>query len=409
VGEYLVEKYKYRAMNDLGKPVRGVLTAANEQDLFAQLQDAGLELISCSNGSKKAGFLSALGKKKIPIRELMQFFMNLRQMQAAGIPLLDSLADLRDTSDNDSFRDVISEIYRELSEGSSFSEAMGSHPRVFSNLHISLISSGEQNGDIQAACQQLVKYLKWVDSMQSMVRKATRYPMFLLFAVILTVVVMMAFVVPQIVGFISELDQELPFATRSLMATSDFFVAHWLTVIIGLVSTVVTCIVLFRTSDGFAYQFDSLMLRMPVMGDLIRKINIARFSQTFGALFKGGIDVLKALDAASNTVTNRVLKQGLDDVQEYVKSGDSLSVAMNRSGEFPSMVVRMLRVGEESGNLTEVLDQVAEFYTNDVDEEVQKVISMIEPSLTAILGGMILWIAVGVFGPIYSSFENLDI
>jgi type IV pilus assembly protein PilC len=404
-----VNKYKYRAINGLGKPVRGVLTAANEQDLFAQLQEAGLELITCSDSSKKHGFLSGFGKKKITIRELIQFFMNLRQMQAAGIPLLDSFADLRDTADNDHFRDVLSELYRELSEGSSFSEAMESHPKVFSNLHVSLISSGEENGDIQGSCRQLVKYLKWVDSMQSMVRKATRYPMFLLAAVILTVVVMMAFVVPQIVGFISSLDQELPFSTRSLMATSDFFVAHWLEVIIGLVSFVAIVIALFRTSDGFAYQVDSLMLRTPIMGDLIRKINIARFSQTFGSLFKGGIDVLKALDAASNTVTNRVLKRGLDDVQEYVKSGDSLSVAMNKSGEFPSMVVRMLRVGEESGNLTEVLDQVAEFYTNDVDEEVQKVIAMIEPSLTAILGGMILWIAVGVFGPIYSSFENLDI
>lgn len=404
-----MEKYKYRAINDMGKPVRGVLTAANEQDLFSQLQDAGLELISCSGLSSQKSFFGSLGRKKVKIRDLMQFFMNLRQMQAAGIPLLDCMADIRDTADNDNFRDVVSEMYRELSEGSSFSEAMTSHPRVFSGLHTSLIASGEENGDIQGACQQLVKYLKWVDSMQSMVRKATRYPFFLLIAVIVTVVVMMAFVVPQIIGFISTLDQELPLATRSLMATSNFFVLYWMNVIISLVVLVVGVTGLLRTSEGFAYQFDSLLLRIPVMGDLIRKINIARFSQTFGALFKGGIDILSALQAASKTVSNRVLKQGLEDVQDYVKSGDSLSEAMNKSGEFPSMVVRMMKVGEESGNLTEVLDQVAEFYTNDVDEEVQKVISMIEPSLTAILGGMILWIAVGVFGPIYSSFENLDI
>lgn len=144
------------------------------------------------------------------------------------------------------------------------------------------------------------------------------------------------------------------------------------------------------------------------MGDLVRKINIARFSQTFGALFSGGIDVIKALESSSNTVSNRVLKEGLENVSTYVKSGDALSEGLNKSGEFPSMVVRMVKVGEESGNLTVVLDQVAEFYTSDVDEEVQKVITMIEPSLTALLGGMILWIAVGVFGPIYASFENID-
>lgn len=404
-----MEKYKYRAMDDTGRPVRGVLSAANETDLFTQLQAAGLELIDCSILSAKKGLLSGgLFATKITIRDLIQFFIHLRQMQAAGIPILDSLADIRDTADNDSFRDVVSTMYRDLSEGSSFSESLSAHPRVFTPLYISLISAGEENGDIKGACDQLVTYLKWVDSMQTRVRKATRYPMFLLVAVIVTVVVMMAFVVPQIVGFISSLDQELPFSTRSLMATSDFFVDYWWLII--SVPTVVTVfgIILVQTSETFAYRVDAIILKMPIMGSLVRKINIARFSQTFGALFSGGIDILKALDSASNTVGNRVLKRALDNVAEHVKSGDPLSEGLNKSQEFPSMVVRMVRVGEESGNLTAVLDQVSEFYTSDVDEEIEKVIAMIEPSLTGLLGGMILWIAVGVFGPIYSSFDSID-
>lgn len=151
------------------------------------------------------------------------------------------------------------------------------------------------------------------------------------------------------------------------------------------------------------------MLSMPLFGPLIRKINIARFAQTFGALFASGIDVLQGLDHASKTVNNRAILDALDGVKEQVKAGSPLSEAFNTSGEFPSMVVRMLKVGEESGNLTVVLDQVAEFYTADVDESVEGLIAMIEPSLTALLGGMILWIAVAVFGPIYGSFENLDI
>ena len=219
---------------------------------------------------------------------------------------------------------------------------------------------------------------------------------------------MMAFVVPEIVGFIRTMDQELPFATQALMATSDFFQEHWIPVLTIPMAIAVLVFVLTKTSRGFAYQMDSLCLRLPFFGELIRKINIARFSQTFGALFSGGIDVLKALDAASNTVGNLVLKEALDNVSKYVKEGDPLSESLNKSGEFPSMVVRMVRIGEESGNLTDVLDQVSEFYTNDVDEEVQKIIAMIEPSLTAILGGMILWIAVGVFGPIYNSFGSID-
>lgn len=404
-----MQRYKYKAINELGRPVRGALSAANESDLFNQLKNAKLELVDCSVIKEKKGLFAGRGFfNRVKIRDLIQFFLHMKQMQGAGIPILDALADIRDTSDNSAFRDVVSGMYRDLSEGSSFSESMAHHPKVFTNLHVSLVASGEENGDIEGACEQLIIYLKWVDKMQTRVRKATRYPMILLAVVIATVVIMMAVVVPQIVGFIQTLDQELPLATRSLMATSDFFVEYWWVVLMVPVILIGSCIALMRVSDGFAYQVDSLILRLPVMGGLVRKINIARFAQTFGALFQGGIEILKALDAATKTVGNMVLKEGLDNVEKYVKSGDALSEALNKSGEFPSMVVRMVRVGEESGNLTVVLDQVAEFYTNDVDEEVEKVIAMIEPSLTAILGGMILWIAVGVFGPIYSSFENID-
>lgn len=403
-----MKRYKYRAINELGRPIRGALSAANESDLYAQLKSAKLELVDCSVIKEKKGLLPGKGFKKVKIRDLIQFFLHMKQMQSAGIPILDALADIRDTSDNDAFRDVVSDMYRNLSEGSSFSESMANHPKVFTHLHVSLIASGEENGDIGGACEQLIKYLKWVDKMQTRVRKATRYPMILMVVVVATIVIMMAFVVPQIVGFIENLDQDLPIATRSLMATSDFFVEYWWFVASAPIVLIVGCATLMRVSDSFAYQVDALILRAPIMGSLVRKINIARFSQTFGALFQGGIEILKALDAATNTVGNKVLREGLDNVEKYVKSGEPLSGALNKSGEFPSMVVRMVKVGEESGNLTVVLDQVAEFYTSDVDEEVEKVISMIEPSLTAILGVMILWIAVGVFGPIYASFENID-
>lgn len=403
-----MERYKYRATSRNGRPIKGVLTAASEADLFHQLQAAGMELVQCSPISTKASGGFSIGRQKVKLRDVIQFYIQLRQMQGAGIPLLDALSDIRDTADNTTFRDIIAECYRDVSEGSSFSEAMSKHPKVFNGLQVSLMNAGEQSGDVTSSCDELIVFLKWVDGMQSRVRKATRYPMVLMAAVILTVVVMMAFVVPQIVEFLDELGQTLPFPTRALMATSDFFVNYWQYALFGPVAFVVFLITLRKMSDWFSYQVDSIMLKMPVMGPLIRKINIARFTQTFGALFSGGIDVLSALEASSETVGNKVLKEGLMNVHGFVKAGVPLSEALNRSGEFPSLVVRMVKVGEESGNLTEVLSQVSEFYTNDVDEEVQKVITMIEPSLTLILGAMILWIAVGVFGPIYASFGTMD-
>lgn len=329
-------------------------------------------------------------------------------MQGAGVPLLDGLADIRDTTDNDQMRDIMSEVYRDVSEGSSLSEAMEKHPKVFNNLYISLIKAGEDTGDLTASYRQLVKYLKWVDAMQSMIRKATRYPIIVTIVVLVTIVVMMGYVVPQIVGFIRNLDQELPFYTTSLMATSDFFRAYWWAVLGGPVIFTVVIRVLMGMSDEFAYRVDSALLSLPIAGPLIRKITIARYAQTFSALFAAGIDVINSLKAARNTVNNRALIDALESVENYVQSGSPLSDSFNACGEFPSMVIRMLKIGEETGNLSVVLDQVSEFYTRDVDEAVQGLIAMIEPALTGLLGGMILWIAVAVFGPIYASFENID-
>lgn len=335
--------------------------------------------------------------------------MHLEQMQSAGVPMLDALSDIRDSADNQSIKDIMTDIYRNVSEGSSLSEAMGNHPKIFGNLYISLIKAGEDTGDLTKSYLQLVKYLKWVDEMQTKIRKATRYPTILLVAVILTIVVMMGYVVPQIVGFIKNIGQELPVYTTALMATSEFFQAYWWAILSAPIILFVAYKFLARSSEEFAYRMDAIFIELPIAGPLIRKINIARYAQTFGSLFSSGIDVIGCLKSAQKTVGNLAIHEALDAVLAQVEAGAPLSQAFNACGEFPSLVVRMVKVGEESGNLTPVLEQVSEFYTRDVDEAIQALITMIEPMLTAILGGMILWIAVAVFGPIYSSFENLDI
>lgn len=401
-----MEKYKYRALNAKGRPIKGVLGAVNENDLFNQLQAAGLDLVSATPLSKKKSKNHLM--TRVQVRDLIQLFIHLDQMDGAGVPLLDALADIRDTTENTALRDAMSEIYRDVSEGSTLSEAMEKHPKIFHNLYVSLIAAGEETGKMSSSYRQLVKYLKWVDEMQRRVRKATRYPMILLVVVLAAVTIMMGFVVPQIVEFIRNMEFELPFATTSLIATSDFFQAYWWAVVAVPVALTFAFIALRKSSEGMAYKIDNMILNAPVMGVLIRKINIARFCQTFGALYAAGLPILHSIKSATGTVSNLALKEALESIQSLVKTGSPLSEAFNGSGEFPSMVVRMLKVGEDSGNLTVVLEQVSDFYTADVDEEVQKLIAMIEPSLTMVLGGMILWIAVGVFGPIYNSFENMQ-
>lgn len=404
-----MDRYKYRAINSKGRQVRGVIAAANEVDLHNQLSSSGLELIQCAAISDKKGAFSSFSLGgKVEIRDLIHLFTHLLQMQSAGVPLLDALGDIRDTTEHTGLRDIMSEIFRDVSEGSSLSEAMNRHPKVFTSLYVSLVASGEETGDLASVYEQLIKYLKWVDKMQSKVRKATRYPMFVGAFVLLTVVVMMAVVVPQIVGFIEgELNTEIPIYTRALMVTSDFCVNYWWALIAGPIAFITFYKSLRKFSDTAAFRLDTWWLHAPMFGNLIRKINIARFSQTFGALFASGIPVLQGLEASQKTITNLAIADALDMVRDQVQNGMPLSDAFNASGEFPSMVVRMLKVGEESGNLKHTLDEVAEFYTKDVDEAVEAMITMIEPMLTLILGCLIMWIAAGVFGPIYESFSNI--
>lgn len=388
-------------------------------DLYNQLQSAKLELVDCSVISqKKMGGKFSRGAK-IKIRDLIQLFVHMEQMQSAGVPLLDALGDIRDTTENNRMRDIMSEIHRDVSDGASLSESMQKHPKVFGNIYISLIRAGEDTGDLTSSYKQLEKYLKWIDEMQSKIRKATRYPIIVTGVVLVTVAVMMGVVVPQIVGFLNNMDIELPIQTVALIKTSDFF-SKPLFHIFGLpvpggVIVVAVPIAIFaglkilkKLSDEWAYRIDLMMLNMPVAGNLIRKITIARYAQTFGALFASGIDVVNALKSARFTVSNLAMIDALEAVEGYVQAGSPLSEAFNSSGEFPSLVVRMLKVGEESGNLTPVLEQVSEFYTKDVDEAVQGLIAGIEPMLTGVLGGMIMWIAAGVFGPIYGSFSEID-
>ena len=390
-------------------------------DLYKQLQSAGLELVDCAPLSAKKGVsLGRISFEKVRVRDMIQFYLHMEQMQSAGVPLLDALGDIRDGAENGKLRDMLTEIHRDVSDGSPLSEAMAKHPKVFNNLYISLIKAGEDTGDLTAIYTQLVKYLKWVDEMQSRVRKATRYPMIVTAVVLLTISVMMGFVVPQIVGFLNNLEQELNFFTTSLIATSKFFteplfhifgmpVPGGIVVLLTPLVIAAAITTLRNMSDDFAYKIDAMLLRTPVAGPLIRKISIARYAQTFGALFGSGIDVINALKSARKTVTNRALLEALESVERYVQSGSSLSDSFNACGEFPSMVVRMLKIGEESGNLTVVLEQVSEFYTKDVDEAISGLITMIEPALTGVLGIVILWIAVAVFGPIYSMLETLEI
>ncbi len=401
-------KFSYRAVNAKGRPIRGVVTAANESDLTTRLEEGGLALVDCKEMSEKAGGLSTVFAKGVKIRDLIQMFVHLEQLQKAGVPLMDGLSDVRDTTESPKLRDVMSDVYREVAEGNSFSNSLSRHPSVFERIFISLIASGEETGNLGNSFSQVIRHLKWTDAMRSKIKKATRYPKILLVVVSGVIWVMMAVVVPQVVGFLKDIGKTLPPITTALIATSNFFANYGLYIAAAVAVIYIFLRIGRATSEGFKYYTDYIALNTPVMGPLIRKIALSQFCSTFGILFTSGLEILKCLDAAKLTAGNVVLVEALGSVRERVQEGLPLSTAMTRSGEFPTLVTRMVKVGEESGNLTGVLEQVTEFYDKDVNEAIDAMIQMIEPALTVILGGMILWIAAAVFGPIYDSLGDMS-
>ncbi len=400
-----MKKYKYRAMDDMGRQVKGKLSAVNEVDLYQQLKSFGIELLDANEMNQTKFVIPVLSRVKS--REMIQAFVHLEQLQRSGVPLLDSLGDIRDSTESPILRDVMAENHRDVSEGAALSSAMQKHPRYFPNVVVSMTASAEETGNIADAFAQLIIFMKWSEMMRKRTVKALTYPLFTLFIFLIVLAILMMYTVPQIIGFLKNIGEELPFMTVSLIKTSDFLQSygHWIFIV--PVSLVVFIKTMNRVSRGFKYNWDMMVFRLPVVGEVARKINLSRFSRTFGSLFKSGLEILKCIDTATDTVTNTYLKSALLRARRQISEGASISAAMNNTGEFPSLVIRMVKIGEESGNLTHVLDQVAEFYDTDVDESIQRMIGMITPSLTIVLGVVIMWIAAGVFGPIYGILGKL--
>lgn len=401
-------QFSYRAINQKGRSVRGSMAAANEADLFQQLKALSMVLVdSRVQRETKSGGKIAFGLRRITLRDLIQMCLHLEQLQQAGVPLIEGLADVRDSSENQRLRDVLSEINRAVTEGASLSEAFGRHPRVFGPVFTALVSAGEVSGNMHESFRQLVKHLKWQEALNQKIKKATRYPSFIIVLMLGLFFFMMGIVVPEVVGFLETMKVELPALTLSLIATSAFVQDWWWAMLAVPVATLALFLAARRSSEALAFKVDSLLLRLPVLGLILRKIALSRFSHFFAIMFQAGVPILQCLETARTVVVNRALAAAVDSVHGEMQTGTAFSAALANSGQFPSLVIRMVRIGEDSGNLATTLNNVTEFYDRDVEESVDSLVAKAEPALTVVAGGLMLWIIVGVFGPVYGNLGTI--
>lgn len=395
--------YSYIAVNDMGRRVRGTVAADNELDLEARLKQLGLDLISSREVKEKKSSTF----NRIRLKDIIIMCMHLEQLDRAGVPLHDALADVRDSSESPKLRDVLTGVYESVKNGAILSKALSAYPRVFNDVFVGLVTAGEKTGNLATSFSHLAEHLKWTAELRRKVKKATRYPMVLLVVMAGVITMLMVFVVPKLVDFITSQGFSLPWFTRALIATSYAFQYYWY-VILGIpVLLFMGLVMLYRKSEPFAYKMDAFMLKWPLIGPVIRKIDMARFTHFFSVTFNSGIDMLESLEAARGVVNNRVLKESVGLVKTNVTEGSSLTSSLRLSNQFPNLVIRMFKVGEDSGNMSEALENINFFYTREVNDAVEAMVGAIQPILTVVMGVLIFWVIAAVFGPLYQSFSKM--
>lgn len=397
--------YNYTAINEAGHKIRGEITAANDVDLEERLRDIGLDLISYKEMKAKKG--SSRGRVKL--EDLIVFCLHFEQLDRAGVPVLDSIADVRDAAENPRMRDIMTGVYESVKNGSLFSEALAQYPNVFDEVFVGLVSTGEKTGDLSESFTHLAEHMKWTNDIRRKVKKAIRYPIGLFVLLMIVISVLMIFVVPKLVDFILSQGFDIPIHTRALIATSEVFSEYWYVALVMPPLLFFVLRILYKVSEGFAYKVDAMMLHLPAIGPTIRKIDMARFTHFFAVMFRSGVDVLQSLDAATKVVGNRVLKDSIFTVRRSVAEGNSLTDSLRISSQFPTLVVRMFKVGEDSGNMNDALENINFFYNREVNDSVDKMVGMIQPTLTIVMGMLIFWVISAIFGPLYQSFSEMDI
>ncbi len=395
--------YNYTAFNNMGRRIRGTVHADNVVDLEARLKEINLDLIDSREQREKR---SRFGKK-IKLKDIIVLCLHMEQLDRAGVPVHDAIADVRDSTESAKLRDIMTGVYEAVRNGTVFSKALAAYPRVFDSVFVGLVASGERTGNLSDSFMHLAEHLKWTSDIRRKVKKAVRYPIAVLLMLSMVIAVLMTQVVPKLVAFIISQGFSLPLHTRALIAFSSAFENYWYLIFGIPISLFIIVRILYRTFDEFAYRVDALMLRLPILGPTILKINMARFTHFFSVMFSSGVDILEALEAARAVVGNRVLSESIATVKDNVTEGNSLTSSLRMSNQFPNLVIRMFKVGEDSGNMTEALENINFFYSREVNDAVESMTGFIQPALTVVMGLLIFWIIAAVFGPLYESFSKI--
>lgn len=395
--------FSYRAMNQQGRVVNGQMDAINLIDLEMRLKRIELDFIA-GRTVEASGWMLGAG---VPRRELINFCFHLEQLTRAGVPILEGLTDLRDSLTHPRFREVVAGMIESIEGGLTLSQAMSAHGKVFTPVVCSLVRAGEETGNLPEVLRNLFESLKWEDELASHTKKLVIYPAIVSTFVLVSTVVVMIYLVPQLANFFKLSGQSLPLQTVALMAVSSLFVHFWY-LIFGLpIVGLVTIKVLAEVNPLVRFRLDAMKLAIPVVGPILRKIMMSRFAGVLAMMYTSGIPLIDAVRTTEGVVGNVVLRGAIERAGALISEGQNVVAAFESTGLFPALVLRMLRIGQSTGALDTSLANVSYFYNRDVREDIEKLQKVLEPALTLVLGMLLLWVMLSVLGPVYDIIAKL--
>lgn len=396
-------EFVYNAVDDQGRTVSGSVEADDRTSALARLRTMGMYPTDVSAGIANAAEAapSAGGgwRRGISNADLTVFTRQLASLFAAGLNLARCLDTLIQHAENPNLVALLSQVQQAVSGGSSLHEALREHPKQFSDLYVSLVEAGETSGQLGSVLDRLADTMERQQEYRARVRTAMAYPILLMVAGAGVMIFILTFLVPRFEVIFAALDQELPAPTKVLMGISTGFKEYWWAILIGIVA-VLAVFRLVRSSEEGALALDRLKMRIWLIGRLTHREAIAQFCRTMATLVGGGVAILDAFDIAERAVSNRVLRQAIQQVRAAVKGGENLSTPMARSPVFPALMVNMVAVGEETGKLVEMLNRVADSYDAEVQSRLQQIVSLVEPLVILVMGVVVGSIVISLLLPV---------
>jgi len=405
--------YAFKGVGASGKNVSGVRDAESPKLLRQILRKDGVHVMSfeLSRGgklakeqnAKKGGLAREVdlggllgGVKKI---EIATFTRQMATLIKAGIPLAETLGALVDQVQNVRFKTPLSEVRSAVNEGSSLADALGKHPKLFDDLYVSMVRAGEVAGNLDDVLTRLAEFLESSQKLKSKVQGAMVYPMVMVVVGALIMGVLMVKVIPNITSMFKQQGKTLPWNTRLLIWVSDVISQWWWALILGSIAAVVFGVRWVRSKEG-RQVWDRFTLRLPVVGELARTVNVSRFARTLGTMLQSGVPMLRALETAKQIVGNLLIQQAIEDAKRAVTEGESLAQTLKKSGQFPVTMIHMVAVGERAGQLEQMLERVAITYDAEIDTKLSRFTSLLEPLMLVVMGGAVAFIVFSILQPI---------